>query len=1009
MINYLSVSRKLMCASALFAVFTSSALGLGFGKMDVASGLGEPFSARINLTSLYAGDSEQLSVALASLEDFARAGLDRADVLDKLQFAIAYDDAGQPYISVSSDSPIDEPLLQFMVALQWQGGKLVRNFNALLDPPTYARNGSSIHVQQIEATTEIAAAETYSQPAQTIEQPIEPVEPVTIEQPTQEFVIVESAANESTEQESIATTELAVSDTELSSFTVKRGQSLWIVADRTRDVSTTVYQMMMAIYNANPRAFVRGDINKLKAGATLTIPAGELRDELSHAEAIAAFQRTAQGQHSPDNIAAVKSESATTPSADVAQTAAKQPESAVTAMASTNAGEANQPGETIELTNAGTDAVSAETAETAASTSELSVASAQFEQNAGASEFALSNTDNKTLDLLTQEVALLETTLAQANAENQGLKERINDLENKVDFATRFLEFQNIALSITGDDNAASISDTVGTPATQSNLETTQQEVTASESVDNAGSNDTQAVIREGLLAATEALSESGDALTQSEQDTLVASEQQPNHDDNASSTTDAASSNADSGESRWTAFQDKVVTRFDGLKSLFATSTSQPMQPILTIVAVAILALGALVAIFRHRSFAPAKYTAYPSNSGSITRSTNRQSLQSYGAKATDATKKRSEKTAADSASPTTANENANTDKQSVKYAGASTLIEQAEVYMALGREDKAEETLKNAIKGGSVDTEASMKLMEIYQKRPPETSNPAPNTSSDSSTQRATTAPSVPVPDPVQMDAIKPSTPEIIPDPDIMQALVPSAPAADSEQTEATKSSTPEVIPDPDIMQALAPSAPTADSEQTETLKPTASEISQAESKPITIPPVSDLSKREDNTPVPSVSIPDSGQIEAAKPATPAPDPGHKESLRPRVEKPVERSPLDQLSTAPPPSKSGDGIPMFDVGDDGLSPTERAALRKAAMTAEVDTKPDDVEESEPKMGRRSRLLQAAQGTQFETRSKDDQIKDLESKLDALQSQMDEILRRLSRDDSSNSSGGAA
>jgi len=996
MINYLSVNRKLLCAGTLLAVFTSSAFGLGFGKLNITSGLGEPLSGRINLTSLYAGDSKNLDVALAPLDDFNRAGLDRPDILDKLQFELAYDAGNKPYIKVSSDSPIDEPLLQFMVELKWRGGKLVRNFNVLLDPPSYARKGGAAPALEIESTSEPAFADAVSQPAQSIEQPIEPVAPVISERTSQESIVVESAVAEVAAQEIVTEAEVvAGSDTnEVKSFKVKRGQSLWIVADRTRGESTTVHQMMMAVFAENPRAFIKGDINKLKAGATLTIPSGELRNVLSRSEAITAFYRATQIE-STDNV--IVSTRAETPPA-------KEPEIPVETelvLATndpTNTAAANQtetpvtdstktpPSETIELTNATDQAMPAQTAaestestaattRNAAAVDESSFATRQSTQALASSESVTYAPDDNTLNLLTQEVALLETTLSQANTENQELKQRINELEDRVDFATQFLEFQNIALSITDDDASNTSNTTAANALAQTDIENTPVAVDTVTNIDN--SSESQSVIQEGLIATTEALSESADTPAQPEATSETgAALQQTVVNDSSSATRDT---NTGTGESGWTNFQDNVATRFDGLKSVFASSTSDTMQPILAMIAVVILALGALMAIFRHRSFREVGYAAAPSNSGSVVRrSIDRKPLRVYDSNASASAKRKAQRNTNTSTASESSTDDEKTEKSPVKYAGASTVIEQAEVYMALGKEDKAEETLKNAIKGGSVDTEASMKLMEIYQKRQPSPVTPKP----------------VVVPDPDIMEALVPSAP--VPDPIQMETITPSTPAS-KLNTATTGTITPPSapIPDPIQMDEITPSA--ADSEPTTT-----------DALPTPSTPIPDPSQMEAITP--STTDFEPIKTERIKPAVPTPDPSQLKTLRPRAEKPESRSPLDQLSTAPSTSGSGDGIPVFDAHDDGLSPTERDALRKAVMSAEVDTKPDDVPvEPNQKVGRRSRLLQAARGAQFETRSKDNQIKDLESKLDSLQNQMDELLRRLSRDDSSNSSGGAA
>ena len=54
---------------------------------------------------------------------------------------------------------------------------------------------------------------------------------------------------------------------------VKRSETLWVIADKTRpDSAVSVEQMMMALHKVNPHAFQHDNVNLLRTGVTLDLP-----------------------------------------------------------------------------------------------------------------------------------------------------------------------------------------------------------------------------------------------------------------------------------------------------------------------------------------------------------------------------------------------------------------------------------------------------------------------------------------------------------------------------------------------------------------------------------------------------------------------------------------------------------------------------------------------------------------------------------------------------------------
>ena len=127
--------RKLATAAAVsLALASGGAFGLGLGDIEVQSSLNQAMQAEIPLTSVQPGELNGIIVQLASPEAFVRAGIERPEVLEGLQFGVDVS-SGTAMIRVFSSEPISEPFLNFLLEVQWSGGTMVREYTVLLDPP----------------------------------------------------------------------------------------------------------------------------------------------------------------------------------------------------------------------------------------------------------------------------------------------------------------------------------------------------------------------------------------------------------------------------------------------------------------------------------------------------------------------------------------------------------------------------------------------------------------------------------------------------------------------------------------------------------------------------------------------------------------------------------------------------------------------------------------------------------------------------------------------------------
>lgn len=125
-VSLLSVAGAL-CYSAL-------APALGLGDITLHSALNQPLNAEIALVDPGALSDGELSISLATADEFARAGVERVFFLNDLRFTVVLR-GDRSVIRVVSSKPVNEPFLNFLVQANQPNGHLLREYTLLIDPP----------------------------------------------------------------------------------------------------------------------------------------------------------------------------------------------------------------------------------------------------------------------------------------------------------------------------------------------------------------------------------------------------------------------------------------------------------------------------------------------------------------------------------------------------------------------------------------------------------------------------------------------------------------------------------------------------------------------------------------------------------------------------------------------------------------------------------------------------------------------------------------------------------
>src|SRR5580765_5625618 len=230
---------ELFLAAAL-AMASEQALGLGLGTIRVKSDLDQPLVAEIPVFADSLGELADLHVALAPSQDFTRLGLSRDRVTVPIEFVVGPNARGELTIKLTTKDVVREPFLDLLIEAEWANGRLLREYAVLLDPPT-----------TLPAIVPALA---------------EKPKPVAAPKPASALVSGPRAPP------SVKANPLA-SASGGTEYLVRKGDTLSAIASRlpaTRGVSLD--QAMRVLFEANPTAFYRRDLDCLKAGALLHIP-----------------------------------------------------------------------------------------------------------------------------------------------------------------------------------------------------------------------------------------------------------------------------------------------------------------------------------------------------------------------------------------------------------------------------------------------------------------------------------------------------------------------------------------------------------------------------------------------------------------------------------------------------------------------------------------------------------------------------------------------------------------
>ena len=255
-------------AIALLGLSASEVFALSLGRLTVLSALGEPLRAEIDVPNISVEEAASLKANVAPAAAFAAAGLDYNAAMNGLQATLARKADGRSFIRLSGDRAINEPFVDMILEASWSSGRIVRDYTMLFDPPSLKQSAAAPTLPQTAATT----------PA-TVQAKV--IAPPAITQATESVAIANKAATP------VSASPAKKQPTASSSqqITVKTGDSASKLAMRNKTSDVSLDQMLVALLRANPDAFTKGNLNRLRAGAVVDLPTSEQAKLVPVAEA----------------------------------------------------------------------------------------------------------------------------------------------------------------------------------------------------------------------------------------------------------------------------------------------------------------------------------------------------------------------------------------------------------------------------------------------------------------------------------------------------------------------------------------------------------------------------------------------------------------------------------------------------------------------------------------------------------------------------------------------------
>ena len=257
----LATWRWLVAAAFLMLGGLSSfnAQALSLGRMQVQSFLGESLRAELELRDVSEADAKSFKAEVSPAATFKALGLEYQSAYTELAFNLQLLPEGRALLKISGSRPVAVNFIELVFDFSWASGRTTRDFTLLIMPPATPGPVAPVAPAVQEAPAPAAAPAAAAQMPAAVPAPATPAPAVPATKP----VAAKGGAR----------------------LTVKAGDTASELAVQAKSVNVSLDQMLLAMLRSNPDAFVANNVNRLLAGAELSVPTPDQAQALDPVEA----------------------------------------------------------------------------------------------------------------------------------------------------------------------------------------------------------------------------------------------------------------------------------------------------------------------------------------------------------------------------------------------------------------------------------------------------------------------------------------------------------------------------------------------------------------------------------------------------------------------------------------------------------------------------------------------------------------------------------------------------